>query len=93
MGNLMGKVDLFLIIIGEFGASLKNLPHGQGVLKMNNKLSSNLQLIVRIKWFSFVRIAGLCSVSYHFFSNAYSGGFIGVDIFFFFRIFDYGFDD
>lgn len=38
---------------------------------------------MRIKWFSFVRIAGLLAVlSYHFFSNAYSGGFIGVDIFF-----------
>lgn len=38
---------------------------------------------MRIKWFSFVRIAGLVSVlTYHFFKNAYPGGFIGVDIFF-----------
>ena len=38
---------------------------------------------MRIKWFSFVRIAGLLSVlTYHFFKNAYPGGFIGVDIFF-----------
>ena len=38
---------------------------------------------MRIKWFSFIRIAGLCSVlTYHFFKNAYPGGFIGVDIFF-----------
>lgn len=38
---------------------------------------------MRIKWFSFIRIAGLLAVlSYHFFSNAYTGGFIGVDIFF-----------
>ncbi|KRM09793.1 acyltransferase family protein [Paucilactobacillus suebicus] len=38
---------------------------------------------MRIKWFSFVRIAGLTSVlTYHFFKNAYPGGFIGVDIFF-----------
>lgn len=38
---------------------------------------------MRIKWFSFIRIAGLFSVlTYHFFKNAYPGGFIGVDIFF-----------
>ena len=38
---------------------------------------------MRIKWFSFVRIAGLVSVlTYHFFKSAYPGGFIGVDIFF-----------
>ncbi|WP_429970321.1 acyltransferase family protein [Fructilactobacillus sp. Tb1] len=38
---------------------------------------------MRIKWFSFIRIVGLVSVlSYHFFKNAYPGGFIGVDVFF-----------
>lgn len=38
---------------------------------------------MRIKWFSFVRIAGLVSVlTYHFFKTALPGGFIGVDIFF-----------
>lgn len=38
---------------------------------------------MKIKWFSFVRIAGLFSVlTYHFFKNFYPGGFIGVDIFF-----------
>lgn len=38
---------------------------------------------MRIKWFSLIRIAGLCSVlTYHFFANMYLGGFIGVDIFF-----------
>jgi peptidoglycan/LPS O-acetylase OafA/YrhL len=38
---------------------------------------------MRIKWFSFIRIAGLLSVlTYHFFQNSYPGGFIGVDIFF-----------
>ncbi|BDZ31935.1 acyltransferase family protein [Lactiplantibacillus sp. WILCCON 0030] len=38
---------------------------------------------MRIKWFSFVRIAGLLLVlTYHFFKNTYPGGFIGVDIFF-----------
>lgn len=38
---------------------------------------------MRIKWFSFVRIAGLISVlTYHFFKDLLPGGFVGVDIFF-----------
>lgn len=38
---------------------------------------------MRIKWFSFVRIAGLFLVLfYHFFKQAFPGGFIGVDVFF-----------
>lgn len=38
---------------------------------------------MRIKWFSLVRITGLLLVLlYHFFKNAFPGGFIGVDIFF-----------
>ena len=38
---------------------------------------------MRIKWFSLVRITGLVTVlSYHFFQTEYTGGFIGVDIFF-----------
>ena len=38
---------------------------------------------MRIQWFSYVRIVGLSLVLlYHFFTNVFSGGFIGVDIFF-----------
>ncbi|PWG00018.1 acyltransferase family protein [Levilactobacillus bambusae] len=38
---------------------------------------------MRVKWFSFVRVVGLTLVlSYHFFQNQYTGGFLGVDIFF-----------
>lgn len=38
---------------------------------------------MRIKWFSLVRVTGLLLVLlYHFFQNTFSGGFIGVDIFF-----------
>ncbi|MBJ8326540.1 acyltransferase family protein [Streptococcus pacificus] len=38
---------------------------------------------MRIKWFSVIRITGLLLVLlYHFFRNAFPGGFIGVDIFF-----------
>ncbi|MEX2804884.1 acyltransferase family protein [Streptococcus sp. H31] len=38
---------------------------------------------MRIKWFSLIRISGLLLVLlYHFFKNTFSGGFIGVDIFF-----------
>lgn len=38
---------------------------------------------MRIKWFSLIRITGLiCVLLYHFFQMRYTGGFIGVDIFF-----------
>lgn len=38
---------------------------------------------MRIKWFSLVRITGLVLVlTYHFFQTQFTGGFIGVDIFF-----------
>lgn len=38
---------------------------------------------MRIKWFSLIRVTGLFLVLiYHFFKNSFSGGFIGVDIFF-----------
>ncbi|WP_273451982.1 acyltransferase family protein [Streptococcus ferus] len=38
---------------------------------------------MRIKWFSFIRVTGLLLVLlYHFFKQAFPGGFIGVDIFF-----------
>lgn len=38
---------------------------------------------MRIKWFSLVRITGLLLVLlYHFFKTKFTGGFIGVDIFF-----------
>ncbi|EHI69131.1 acyltransferase family protein [Streptococcus ictaluri] len=38
---------------------------------------------MRIKWFSFVRVTGLLLVLlYHFFQHHFSGGFIGVDVFF-----------
>ncbi|EHJ51882.1 acyltransferase family protein [Streptococcus macacae] len=38
---------------------------------------------MRIKWFSFVRVTGLFLVLfYHFFKQAFPGGFIGVDVFF-----------
>lgn len=38
---------------------------------------------MRIKWFSIVRMTGLLLVLlYHFFKNTFTGGFIGVDIFF-----------
>lgn len=38
---------------------------------------------MRIKWFSLVRITGLIFVlTYHFYENLFTGGFIGVDIFF-----------
>lgn len=38
---------------------------------------------MRIKWFSLVRITGLVLVlTYHFFQKKFTGGFIGVDIFF-----------
>lgn len=38
---------------------------------------------MRIKWFSLVRITGLVLVLlYHFFKTKFTGGFIGVDIFF-----------
>lgn len=38
---------------------------------------------MRVKWFSFVRVTGLLLVLlYHFFKNSFSGGFIGVDVFF-----------
>lgn len=38
---------------------------------------------MRIKWFSLVRITGLLLVLlYHFFQSVFTGGFIGVDIFF-----------
>ncbi|MGT2750617.1 acyltransferase family protein [Streptococcus orisasini] len=38
---------------------------------------------MRIKWFSFVRVAGLLLVLlYHFFQQVFRGGFIGVDVFF-----------
>ncbi|WP_159796393.1 acyltransferase family protein [Streptococcus halichoeri] len=38
---------------------------------------------MRIKWFSFIRVAGLTLVLlYHFFKNSFPGGFIGVDVFF-----------
>jgi len=38
---------------------------------------------MRIKWFSLVRITGLVLVlTYHFFQTKFTGGFIGVDIFF-----------
>ena len=37
----------------------------------------------RIKWFSLVRITGLVLVlTYHFFQTRFTGGFIGVDVFF-----------
>ncbi|WP_125703241.1 acyltransferase family protein [Lacticaseibacillus daqingensis] len=37
----------------------------------------------RIKWFSLVRITGLVLVlTYHFFQTSFTGGFIGVDVFF-----------
>ncbi len=38
---------------------------------------------MRIQWFSFVRVIGLSLVLlYHFFTGAFPGGFIGVDVFF-----------
>lgn len=38
---------------------------------------------MRIKWFSLIRITGLiCVLLYHFFQMRYTGGFIGVDVFF-----------
>lgn len=38
---------------------------------------------MRIKWFSMVRVTGLLLVLlYHFFKTTFSGGFIGVDVFF-----------
>lgn len=38
---------------------------------------------MRIKWFSLIRVTGLiCVLLYHFFQMRYTGGFIGVDIFF-----------
>ncbi|WP_423716724.1 acyltransferase family protein [Lactiplantibacillus pentosus] len=38
---------------------------------------------MRIKWFSLVRITGLVLVlTYHFFQTQFTGGFIGVDVFF-----------
>lgn len=38
---------------------------------------------MRIKWFSIIRIIGLCFVLlYHFFIKQFPGGFVGVDIFF-----------
>ncbi|HEL0715133.1 TPA: acetyltransferase [Streptococcus equi subsp. zooepidemicus] len=38
---------------------------------------------MRIKWFSFIRVTGLLLVLlYHFFKHTFSGGFVGVDIFF-----------
>lgn len=38
---------------------------------------------MRIKWFSLVRITGLILVlTYHFFQTKFTGGFIGVDVFF-----------
>lgn len=38
---------------------------------------------MRIKWFSLIRITGLiCVLLYHYFQMRYTGGFIGVDIFF-----------
>lgn len=38
---------------------------------------------MRIKWFSLIRVTGLiCVLLYHFFRMRYTGGFIGVDIFF-----------
>lgn len=38
---------------------------------------------MKIKWFSLVRVTGLCLVLvYHFFQTKFPGGFIGVDVFF-----------
>ncbi|WNZ88438.1 acyltransferase family protein [Streptococcus iniae] len=38
---------------------------------------------MRIKWFSLIRVTGLLLVLlYHFYKNAFQGGFVGVDVFF-----------